>query len=128
MTPLTTASPATENLTMPSPVSLPSARRRRVWSAEQKADYLAQFAASGATATRFCQDTGLSTATFSGWCRRQARAATSGDGKFAAVRIGTSAPTLAAGSVTIHCPGGISLTATSGLDPVWLGRLVQALR
>lgn len=113
---------------MPTPMPLASARRRRVWSAEQKADYLAQFAASGTTATKFCQDTGLSTGTFSGWCRRQARAAVSGGGKFAAVRLGTSAPSTAAGSVTIYGPGGISLTATPGLDPVWLGRLVQALR
>ena len=128
MTPVTSNSPATESLKLPSPAARPSARRRRIWGAAQKADYLARFAASGSTATKFCQDSGLSPGTFSGWCRRQARAATSGGGKFAAVQLGTAAPLLATGSVTIHCPGGISLTATPSLDPLWLGRLVQALR
>lgn len=113
---------------MPTPVPLASARRRRVWSAEQKADFLARFAVSGTTATRFCQDMGLSTGTFSGWCRRQAGASMSGGGKFAEVQLGTSASLLAAGSVTVYCPGGISLTATPSVDPVWLGRLVLALR
>lgn len=113
---------------MPTPVPLASARRRRVWSAEHKADFLARFAASGTTATKFCQDTGLSTGTFSGWCRRQAGASMSGGGKFAEVQLGTSASLLAAGSVTVYCPGGISLTATPSVDPVWLGRLVLALR
>lgn len=127
MTPIATPSPATENSVMPTPVPLTSARRRRIWSAEQKADYLGRFAASGTTATKFCQATGLATGTFSGWCRRQARA-TSGGGKFAAVRLGTTTPILAAGSVTIHCPGRITLTATPSLDPLWLGRLVLALR
>lgn len=122
------SSPRTENITTPSLPARPAARRRRRWSAEQKADYLAQFAASGATATEFCREQGLSATTFCGWCRREARQAAGRRGKFAKVYLENRAPSTAAGGVTIYCPGGISLAATPGLDPVWLGRLAQALR
>jgi hypothetical protein len=108
------------------PVS-PRARRRH-WSAEQKTELLARFASSGQTAAAFCRATGLSEATFSHWCRRQARATSEPPGRFAAVRLGEAPPGLAAGAVRVHCPGGIDVTFAIGTDPHWLGQLVAALR
>ncbi len=128
MTPIA-ISPTTKNSTKSTPAPHSRVRRRRSWSPEQKADYLAQFAASGTTAEEFCRDRGLSSATFSGWRhRRQTRNAAPGRRKFAEVRIETAAPSTATSGVTLHCPGGISLIATPGIDPIWLGRLVQVLR
>ncbi len=70
----------------------------------------------------------MSETTFSNWCRRQARTASEPSGRFAAVRLGEAPPGTAAGAVTMHCPGGISVTITVGTDPHWLGQLVAALR
>ena len=113
-------------LSATTPVS-PRARRRH-WSAEQKTELLAGFAGSGQSAAAYCRATGLSAATFSNWCRRQARAAREQSGRFAAVRLGEAPPNVAAGAVTVHCPGGISVAIAVGTDPHWLGQLVAALR
>ncbi len=107
------------------PISPRPCRRR--WSTEEKTRLLAAFASSGQTATEYCRATGLSLATFSNWCRRQAQATSQRPGRFAAVALG-EAPTTATGAVTVHCPTGISVTIAVGTDPRWLGQLVAALR
>lgn len=126
----------TLNASLPSAEHLPPlpaapvspGRPRRRWSAEQKAELLAGFASSGQTAAAFCREAGLSAVTFSTWCRRQTRATGQPSGRFAAVRLGEAPPIVAAGAVTVHCPGGISVTMGVGTDPHWLGQLVAALR
>ena len=127
MTPIA-SSPTAKNITTYSSAPRSRGHRRRSWSAEQKADCLTQFAASGLTAKEFCRNLGLSTATFSQWRNRhRGRSPATGRGGFAEVRIGTPAPGTPGGAVTIQLPKGINLAATPGTDPIWLGRLIQAL-
>ncbi|MGH7960058.1 MAG: IS66 family insertion sequence element accessory protein TnpA [Opitutaceae bacterium] len=52
------------------PVGPRRARRRRRWTAEEKAEHLALFADSGLSQVEYCEQMGLSPATFSLWCRQ----------------------------------------------------------
>jgi transposase-like protein len=99
------------------------ARSRRRWNAEQKAELLAAFAASGVTATRFCRDRGVHPATLSGWQRQAvARDEATGQGpSFAEVCVARSAASAAA---IIHLPGGARLEVPPGTSPAWLGAVL----
>jgi transposase-like protein len=92
-----------------------TSRTRQVYTHQQRAEYLAQFARSGLSQTEFCRRAQIHIATFSLW-RRAVRAATSP--AFAEVRL--SAPS-ASGIATLHLPSGAKLEVTLGPDAMWLG-------
>jgi transposase-like protein len=109
-------------------------RIRRQRTAEEKARHLALFAGSGLTQTAFCEQMGVSAATFSQW-RRQARAMGVGSAAsapaFAEVLVtgpasGAATP-IAALPVTVHVSGGTRIEVPVGTDPLWLASLLRAL-
>ncbi len=121
MTP-TTTTPAAETAT----------KSRKVYSPQEKAEYLALFDQGGMTPADFCRELSLSETTFSLW-RRQARAgASSAESipQFAEVHV--AAPTKtgeAPAAVTLHLPGGAKLEVSAGTDAMWqgLGLLLKTL-
>lgn len=109
-------------------------RRRRRWSAPERAAVLAQFAASGLSAAAFCRAAGLCAVTFSGWRRRHAAVATEASAapatRFATVQVGAERPaqSRAAASCVVQLPNGIRITVTSPISPAWLGAVLSHLR
>ena len=112
-------------------------RARRQWTAEEKTEHLALFAESGLTQAEYCEQMGLSPATFSLWCR-QSRSSGSesaepaGEPTFAEVLVaeptaGASTP-LTAPPVVIHLGGGMRIEVAVGTDPSWLASLLKTLR
>ncbi|MGH6886246.1 MAG: IS66 family insertion sequence element accessory protein TnpA [Geminicoccales bacterium] len=135
--------PSTTSSTIIAPLACAAAasegkpRVRRQWSSEEKAGHLALFAESGLTQAQYCEEMGLSAATFSLW-RRQSREtgvastqAASGH-PFAQVLVaeptaGASTP-LPAPPVVIHLGGDTKLEVAVGTDPLWLASLLKTLR
>ena len=122
-------------ITEPSASPAPSSaapRVRRHWSLEEKAEYLALFAESGLSQAEYCEQMGLSPATFSMW-RRQSRvespAEAASDPTFAEVLVAAPgacvSPPLAAPPVVIHLTGGTKIEVAVGTDPLWLARLLK---
>jgi len=126
MTPV--ASPLTRVATAPrSPlVDLgPSLRKRRRYRRAEKEALLAAFVRSGVSASQFCRTQGLHPATFSVW-RKVVR---NGSSSFAEVRVtepGSSVAT--ARAITIHLRQEVCVEVPVGLDPIWLGRVLQVLQ
>jgi transposase len=102
----------------------PAPRRRRRWTAEQKAEVLQRFASSGRSLTQFCEQAGLSTGMISAWRRRHRTDATRG---FAQVRLTAAVPSPSAAPVVVRWGERVRLDVPAGTDPVWLGRLLQQL-
>lgn len=110
-------------------------RRRRRWTATEKAEYLVLFAESGVCQAQFCRAMGVAAPTFSQWRRRtQPRGGrATGAPRFAEVCVteplrragAVSAP--AAPQVVLRLPGGVSCEAPVGVDPAWLGQVLKAL-
>ncbi len=120
----------------PAAASDGKARVRRQWSLEEKTEHLALFAESGLTQAEYCEEMGLSPATFSLWYR-QSRAAgvapaeAASEQTFAEVLVtepsaGTATP-LTASPVVIHLSGGTRIEVAVGTDPSWLASLVKTL-
>ena len=88
------------------------------------------FAAQGLSQAGYCQQVGLSPASFSLWLR-QARTRgerPSGGGRKPSFAEVVWAPvTGSAQPVVIHGSGGTKIEAAVGTDPVWLAHLVKAL-
>jgi len=105
-------------------------RRRRRWTAEQKADLLARFGTSGLTAAEFCRQAGLRPATISGWARRQrSTGGVSARLGFAEVQLKSAVPAvIPAESLLVQFGPDISLSVPPGIDAVWLGQLLRAAR
>ncbi len=106
-------------------------RRRRHWTAEQKAEYLALFSESGLPLLKFSQKMGVGVPSLSLW-QRQARArrdegarGESGEPGFAEVRV--SGPIAPGRAVTIRMSGGLIVEAAAGTDPAWIGQLIKAI-
>jgi len=125
MTSPTTTSPAVET----------APRGRRVYTQQEKADYLALFEKSEMTQADFCQEMGLNESTFSVWVRA-ARGETNVTKtnivapQFAEVRL--SAPTTTEttpAAVTVQLPSGMKIEVNAATDAVWqgLGLLLKTL-
>src|SRR5690606_17688754 len=97
-------------------------RKRRTYSAQQKADLLAAFAAKQVSAAEFYREHQVHPATFALW-RRQA-----GEGGeqsaavgFARVRVAAASPA----AVTITLRGGMVMSVPTGAEVRWVGELVR---
>lgn len=111
-------------------------RTRTCWTEQDKTECLALFAQSGLTAAEFCRQLGISAATFSLW-RRNARSSEARSverkPRFAQVCLsepqpGASPPEpIPMPAVVFHLPGGATLQAAVGTDPIWLAQLVKTL-
>ena len=102
-------------------------RKRRRYRRAEKEALLASFVRSGLNAAQFCRTQGLHPATFSAW----QKARRTGSSSFAEVRVTEPTPTsalVAGAAITIHLPQEVCLEVPVGLDPVWLGRVVQVLK
>ena len=128
---------ATIPTTAPSPsvaASEGKPRVRRHWSLEEKAEHLALFAESGLSQIEYCEEMGLSPATFSLWrrgSRVESPAEAAYDQTFAEVLVteptaGASAP-LTATPVVIHPGSGTRIEVAVGTDPLWLASLLKKL-
>ena len=104
---------------------------RRRWTAQQRRETLAQFAASGLTQAQFCRRAGLSAATFSTWCRKTTRGGDGADaavGGFVRVQVApafSATPTGAA--IVVQVADGLRVTVPVGTDPMWLGEVLSGL-
>lgn len=105
---------------------------RRRWTAEQRREVLAQFAASGLTQAEFCRRVGLSAATFSTWCRKTTRGGNSANdtvGGFARVQVAPPFPAMPTGAaIIVQVDDGLRVTVPVGTDAVWLGQVLSGLR
>lgn len=102
-------------------------RARRRYRRAEKEALLASFVRSGVNAAQFCRAQGLHPATFSAW----QKAMRTGSSSFAEVRVTEptpSSPLVTGAAITIHLPQEVCLEVPEGLDPVWLGRVVQMLK
>lgn len=92
-----------------------TSRRRRVYTQQQRAEYLAQFERSGLTQSAFCRRAKIHLSTFSLWRRTPDR----GTGPaFAEVSLSAPEPGCTA---TLHLPGGAKLEVAAGTEATWLG-------
>ena len=67
---------------------------------------------------------GLAASSLTLWQRQARTRKESAAPGFAEVRL--TEPIGAAAAVSIHLPGGATLEATVGADPMWLGQLIKA--
>ncbi len=114
----------TSELTVESALKLGRKRHRR-WTAEEKAGYLAQFARSGRSALAFSEETGVPYSSFCQW-RQQARSEgeRTGSGRFAEVHVAACATSTVA---TVYFGQGCRLEPPVGIDPQWVGAVIQAV-
>jgi hypothetical protein len=76
------------------------------------------------TAAQFCRTHGLHPATFCSWQKIRRAGASS----FAEVRVtGPASPVVTGAAITIHLRQEVCVEVPVGLDPVWLGRVLQVL-
>jgi transposase-like protein len=99
-------------------------RTRRVYSTQEKADYLALFEQGGMTPADFCREMSLHEATFSLW-RRSAREP-SGASAFADVQLATT-KTDSAPLVMVELPNGARIEVNAPNESAWSG-LVQLIK
>jgi len=100
------------------------ARKRRMYSGQQKADLLAAFAASEVSAARFCREHRVHPATLAMW-RRQAGGGGGADALVGFAQVRVAVPSTAA--VTITLATGSVLSVPAGADARWVGELVRQL-
>lgn len=109
-----------------------AARSRKVYSPQERTDYLALFEQGGMSPADFCREMSLNEATFSLW-RRQAResAGSTESVQFAEVQVTTATvrTTSELHSVTLHLPGGARLEVSGASEATWqgLGLLLKTL-
>lgn len=111
-------------------------RVRRHWSLKEKAEHLALFAESGLSQVEYCEEMGISPATFSLWCRHSQATGVvaveaASEQTFAEVLVtepsACASTPLAATPVVIHLSGGTRIEVAVGTDPLWLARLLKTL-
>jgi len=105
-------------------------RTRVIWTAAERAEWLALFECSGQTAAEFCRRNDLSLATLYFWLRQQRGTAVAEDGALVEVPLAvTPVPdrTAAAHVVGLQLPSGLRLQVPVGVDTAWLGALLQSL-
>lgn len=100
-------------------------RKRRTYSAQQKADLLAAFAAKRGSAAEFYREHGVHPGSFALWRRQAGKAVETEPAAvgFAQVRVGSLPPAV----VTITVAGGVVLSVPAGADARWVGELVRQL-
>lgn len=103
-------------------------KTRRVYTAQEKADYLALFEQGGMTPADFCREMSLHEATFSLWRRtaREPGSAAAAAPAFADVQVAT-AKADAVPSVTVQFPSGARLEVNAPTESSWSG-LVQLIK
>jgi hypothetical protein len=116
---------------------LSTPKRQRVsWSADERADWVRMFEASGISLSDFCRENDLPDATLSLW-RRQLRGPDVSVESGALVEIPTTpVKNLSAGkdivadspALRVRLRGGIELDVVSGTDARWLAGVVRALQ
>ena len=109
----------------------PAPRSRRIYTPQEKAEYVALFEQSGMTQAAFCREMSLNEATFSPWRRTAREEPSVAAPQFAEVQLrapATGEPTAAL--VTMHLPGGAKLAVDAATDGVWhgLGLLLKTLQ
>ena len=99
-------------------------RGRRVYTQQQRLDYLARFERSGHSQAEFCRRANLSLSTFALWRRAAAAGAAP---TFAEVHLSETHPACA---VTLLPPNGVKLEVTAATEAMWqgLGLLLKALQ
>lgn len=110
----------TENVTV-------KPRTRVMWSAAERAEWLALFERSGQTAAEFCRQNDLSPATLSFWLRQQQGTSDSEDGALVAVPMAAAPDRAATAIVGVELPSGLRLQVPVGADTPWLGALLQSV-
>lgn len=115
-------------------VSAPKPRTRCVWSAAERAEWLALFERSGKPLSEFCRENDLPEATLSLW-RRQLREGgepAGEDGSFVEVPVAQFNAAVgrseAVAAVTVRVPGGLTLEVAAGTDALWLASVLRALQ
>jgi transposase-like protein len=130
MTPTTDLPQSSPAVAAARETAAPAPRRR--WTAEQRHEALAEFAASGLTQAEFCRRAGLSAATFSAWGRKATRGGDSADGPaggFARVQVASAlSATTTSAAIVVQVDDGLRVTVPVGTDAVWLGQVLSGLR
>lgn len=122
---------------MSAPITTPAAetatKSRRVYSPQERAEFLALFEQSAMSPADFCREMTLNEATFSLW-RRQAResAGSTESVQFAEVQVSTTMVRTTSelpGGITLHLPGGAKLEVSNTSEATWqgLGLLLKTL-
>lgn len=113
------------------PAAEAATKSRRVYSPQERADYLALFEQSAMSPADFCREMALNETTFSLW-RRQARESAGGTEsvQFAEVQVSATVRTTSElPVVTLHLPGGARLEVGHASEATWqgLGCLLKTL-
>jgi transposase-like protein len=113
------------------PAAEAATKSRKVYTAQERADFLALFEQGGMSPADFCREMSLSETTFSMW-RRQAREGTGGTEsvQFAEVQVSATVRTTSElPTVTLHLPGGARLEVGHASEATWqgLGSLLKIL-
>ena len=104
-------------------------RTRVMWSAEERAEWLKLFEASGQTAADFCRDNDLPQATLSYWVRQSQEPPSSEATVVEIPRELLAAVPMerAAMPVSVALPSGVRLEVPVGTDTGWLSQLLRSL-
>lgn len=104
-------------------------RTRVMWSAEERAEWLTLFEASGQTAADFCRDNDLPQATLSYWVRQsqEPQACESTVVEIPRELLAATPMARAEVPVSVLLPSGVRLEVPVGTDAGWLGQLLRSL-
>lgn len=114
------------------PAAEAATRSRKVYTPQEKTEFLALFEQSAMSPADFCREMSLNEATFSLW-RRQARdsASSTESVQFAEVQVSTTTvrTTSELPVATLHLPGGARLEVSDLSEATWqgLGLLLKTL-
>lgn len=97
-------------------------RKRRRYSAEEKAALLARYRESGQTQMAFCREAGLAVPTLSAW---RVQAARMPERRVAGALVDVTLPPVADVVLEVN---GCTLRVDVGTSPAWLAALVHRLR
>jgi len=104
-------------------------RTRVMWTAAERAEWLALYERSGQSAAEFCRQNDLSPATLYFWLRQQQGAPSGQDGELVEVplAVATALERRTSGIVGVELPSGLRLQVPVGTDISWLSALLQSV-
>lgn len=104
-------------------------KRRRQFSAEDRGRWIEQYKHSGQSVRDFCRDHAVCQSSLSRWLRqrRDGTGERRPAGSLVEVRVAPPPP-LAAASVKVCLPSGITMEVASGTDAAWLAGVLHALQ
>jgi len=103
-------------------------RTRVMWTAAERAEWLALYERSGQSAAEFCRQNDLSAATLYFWLRQQQGAPSGEDGALVEVPLAVGALERRTGTVVgVELPSGLRLQVPVGVDVAWLSALLQSV-